>query len=245
MAFEQNQELVNKQITSDLKQTSLLGILNPPEQPGKEPSDIAKFRELFGIKEPIHVGDGSSPKYRYEVRGPYEIPVRSKNPKTIDPEDIHSFWEKRKTSGRSELENSIGVYVLAIQHGQSMNPWYIGMATNATFRKTCFVENDLERINQELAARRGKPLAYFLPLFTPTGRLAKASEKDGPVRKNTVFVKDWLFRFGAKQAKHLFSQNEEDRKKNRALEVRGLTHLGKGRPSLETETLRKLLGIEG
>ena len=240
MSLATNNDLANKQLTSQAQQTSIRSILNFKSR-GKPPSSVAAFTTAFDIAKPIQVrmetGTGSSdPKNVYDIFGPYDVPVRNKAPKTIDPEDIHEMWEDIRKGKNPKLLDACGVYVLAIRHGKNVKPWYIGTAGDVTFKTKC-LRQDMKRIN-DIVEKRGAPVIYFLPRLTAKGRLAKASTND-QARKNTRYVRAMLLRYGAQVNPEILSEDESDLKMLRELTVEGLVN--SDRRKLRKE-LKELLG---
>ena len=145
-----NRDLVNKQLTSQAQKTSIRGVLNSKKR-GKAPQVVADFKTLLGLGKPIDiVGSTKEAKenirYYYDILGPHDVPVQNKRPRVIDPEDVHEMWDDIRRGNSPELLDACGVYVLAIRHGKSVKPWYIGTASSVTFKAKCF-KKDMDQIN--------------------------------------------------------------------------------------------------
>ena len=185
-----NSDLVNKQLTRQAQKTSIRGILNSKIK-GKIPATVSGFKTLVGLGKAIDIvgstmGANDDIRYYYDIFGPYDVPVQNKRPRVIDPEDVHEMWDDIRRGNTPDLLDACGIYVLAIRHGNSVKPWYIGTASSVTFKAKCF-KRDMDHINP-VVEKRGSPIVYFLPLLTSTKRLAKASEKDR-VRTDNIEVR--------------------------------------------------------
>ena len=241
-----NANLTNEQLTKPAQNTTIPGLLNPT---GGRVSDSAKsLRELFHVAAPLKVKtkktQQAGPRHVYRIFGPYNVPVRNK-PKVIDPEDVAEMWTT--VDGADDafgLKGGCGVYVLAIRHGGSLKPWYIGTASNSTLGEECLTK-DIDNINR-VVGKRGSPVIYFLAQVTATGRRAKASATNS---KNIVYVKDTLLRYGVllqgggQKNQEILTEDKQDTQMLRDLEVEGLINRSRGQPRKEVKQLRKLLGL--
>ena len=242
-----NVNLINTQLTKQAQQSQIPGLLN--HTGGRVPDSARSLRGLFGVTAPLKVKTKKTgqpgPRHAYRIFGPYSVPVRNKRPKVIDPEDVAEMWTMVKGADDAfSLEGACGVYVLAIRHGESVKPWYIGTASNSTLGEECLTK-DIDNINS-VVGKRGTPVIYFLAQVTATGRCAKASATNS---KNIMYVKDTLLRYGVllqgsgQKNQEILTEDERDTRMLRDLEVEGLINRSRGQPRAEVKQLRTLLGL--
>lgn len=255
MGLSVNGELKNVQNTDTLKTTAIKSVMN---WRSKESTDITSFKGMFKMGKPIEINSKAQNKQqiksKYDILGPFEIPLIKGDPKKLDEEDREYFWHElrdRKIPPLPDIHKCYGVYVIATRRGNSMpTPWYIGVADSEPFLKTCMRGQEIQKINGIVSKKHiGTPIIFFLPRLTKNG--SPANEKGNQARKNIEFVKDFLLEYGLRlEAKKQsdFKMLNEDRHDMtttdmlRNLEVEGFINSIK-RHSGDIKDLKKLLGM--
>lgn len=255
MGLSVNGGLKNVQNTDAIKTTAIKSVMN---WRSKESEGITLFKKMFEIGKSINIISKAQSKQqiksKYDILGPFEIPLTKGDPKKLDEEDREYFWHKLrdiKTPPLPDIHKRYGVYVIATQRGKSTpTPWYIGVTESEPFLKTCMRKREeIRRIN-EIASKKyyGTPKIFFLPRLTKKGALA--NEKSTLAKKNIEFVKDFLLEYGLRleARKHsdfkMLNKDRHDRttKMLRNLEVEGFVN-SKKYSSGNIKDLKKLLGI--
>lgn len=253
MGLSVNGELKNVQNTDTLKTTAIKSVMNWRSKPSV---GITLFKGMFNIGKPIEINSKALNKQqiksKYDILGPFEIPLIKGDPKKLDEEDREYFWHElrdRKISPLPEIHKCYGVYVIATQRGKSMpTPWYIGVAGSDPFLKTCMRGQEIQKINDIVSKKHiGTPKIFFLPRLTKNR--SPANDKSIQARNNIEFVKDFLLEYGLRlEAKKQsdFKMLNEDRHDMttdmlRNLEVEGFVNSKKR--SGDIKDLKKLLGM--
>ena len=252
MGLSVNGGLKNVQNTDAIKTTAIKSVMN---WRSKESEGITLFKEMLKIGNPIEISSKAQSKQqiksKYDILGPFEIPLTKGDPKKLDEADREYFWHNLRDQSLPDIHKRYGVYVIATQRGKSTpTPWYIGVTESEPFLKTCMRKREeIRRIN-EIASKKyyGTPKIFFLPRLTKKG--APAKEKSTPAIKNIKFVKDFLLEYGLRlEAKKQsdFKMLNKDRhdvttKMLRNLEVEGFVNSSKY-SSGNIKDLKKLLGI--
>ena len=240
MSLAVNSKLTNTQLTSDMRTTSIPGILNFSKR-GRMSKSVIEFRELLEIGDPINIASEGQ-KTQYDILGPFDIPLHNKNPKAIDFEDVDQMWDNiRRTMGNHDLLDACGLYVVGIRNqykgGSNVKPWYIGTASKLTFKEK-FLKRDLTLINDEIVKRRGRPVVFFLP------RLKRADVFSDPTKnvpKDIGYVRKLLVRYGFKANPEILSEDRKDSEMLNNLTVEGLINAERGKPRTSAAKLKKLL----
>lgn len=256
MGLSVNGELKNVQNTDAIKTTAIKSVMN---WRSKESEGIKLFKEMLKIGKPIEINSKAQSKQqiksKYDILGPFEIPLTKGDPKKLDEEDREYFWHNlrdNKNPPLPDIHKCYGVYVIATQRGKSTpTPWYIGVTRSEPFLKTCMRGQEIQKINEIVSKKHyGTPRIFFLPRLTIKG--TPASEKGILARKNIEFVKDFLLEYGLrlearKQSDFKMLNGDEDRhdrttKMLRNLEVEGFVNSRKYSTG-NIKDLKKLLGI--
>ena len=234
LSLEVNNDLANIQGTRLVQKTRIEGILNSK---GKSTKVAGGFKDIFGIGQPVRIQNADA-RHIYGVVGPFNVPVKNQNPKTIDPEDVLQMWDDIRRKEHPYLHDATGVYVVGIRFGVNTTPWYIGTASQHTFMEKCF-RHDSKQINDIVAEKRGSPVVYFLPRLKREQRgFAKASSAKN-VRDAVEYVRGLLLRYGSQVNREIFSDEPDDERVLKDLWVEGLIN-SDGR-KLKKE-LKELLG---
>ncbi len=118
---------------------------------------------------------------RFEVFGPFDIPLEK--PKRIPriPDDLDAFWRSVEKK-RAGLSTAIGCYVFGIQSagGPRIKPWYVGKTNKQDFLKECFAATKLNHYHKAFSNyQRAKPVMFLIPKLTPKRGYSKhGSAKD-------------------------------------------------------------------
>ena len=144
MSLSANSGLLNKSTTKMARETSIRGLLNTKKY---KSASVDEFKGVLGInkeRKPTDVAKYEETKFRYEVYGPYDVPIKNAAKvidKAIDPEDVKQMWDELRNGGKGKGTiplDACGVYVIGMRHGNNTTPWYVGTAYNSSFEKRCF-----------------------------------------------------------------------------------------------------------
>ncbi len=230
-----NNDLLNKAMTKMIKETSIRGFLNTRNHPS--PS-VDKLKGVFGIKhEPAKVIGHEEVKFRYDVHGPHDIPMKNPNKvkkRAIDAERIEEMWRKF-----GKTRNACGVYVVGMRNKGNTTPWYVGMAHNKSFEENCF-ETRLER--GKVIKRKGQPVIFLLPRFTKQKGIFKPSK---PIKNmpDVDYVKNVLLGYGVQTNKGILLEDEKKAEILRDLYVEGFVNPLPGPRKDPVKKLKLLLGL--
>ena len=168
MALSANRDLLNKSTTKMARETSIRGFLNMTK---KESARVREFKGVFGMKDrkPIDIVKYEDTKFRYEVYGPYDVPMKNPNKvkeRIVGTEQVEEFWS---TLGKEQnlLSTACGVYVVGMRNKGNTTPWYVGTAHHRSFEEICF-KSDIEKLQLQkvINNKKGAPVIYFLPRWT-------------------------------------------------------------------------------
>ena len=242
MSLSANSGLLNKSTTKMARETSIRGLLNTKKY---KSASVDEFKGVLGInkeRKPTDVAKYEETKFRYEVYGPYDVPIKNAAKvidKAIDPEDVKQMWDELRNGGKGKGTiplDACGVYVIGMRHGNNTTPWYVGTAYNSSFEKRCF-ESASEK--NEVVKRKGKPVLYFLPRLTEKDALAKQVKK---MPDDIDYVRRVLLEYGVQKNKDiLFDTDVLDLKILRELYVDGFINSKPGKTKAVSE-LKSLLG---
>ena len=102
---------------------------------------------------------------KFEVEGPFKVPMEPGNGTKMIAEDIAPFW-----SEFSRIRNRKGCYVFALRAGQGFTPLYVGKTTK-TFEGECFADHKLKHYNYALRKyNKGTPVMFFVVYPTKKGK---------------------------------------------------------------------------
>ena len=176
---------------------------------------------------------------KYEVFGPFCLP-RAKNAHgnltlNLSIHTIKKFWvevEKR----HQDLSNAVGCYIFGVEHGKTINPWYIGQAKK-NFKDECLADHKRDKYRTVMDdVRRGKPVLIFVARLTDTGKFKGKLAKD-----EAKFVENKLIHSALILNPSL--QNVRSTKFLHEVQVPGFLQIGPGQPSEGAKLLKKTLGL--
>lgn len=108
---------------------------------------------------------------RFQVKGPFDL-EKKRGIITSSPNAKNEFWESVEKQNEG-LSDACGCYIFYISAGGSMLPWYVGKAERQSFRRECFSPQKINRYNDAIAGRKGKPGLFLLPQINPSGTYRK------------------------------------------------------------------------
>lgn len=149
----------------------------------------------------------------FSVENPIKLDLVSFS-KALENEGI-AKWKKEFWRSVEDVEEGlptgIGVYVICIQHGKSIKPWYVGKThAKSGFKVEVFTDHKLKHYSS-LTGKNGSGLALFMPLRTTTGKLSSntTSAKDAILWLEKLVISHSLKRnaelLNSKDTKHLSS----------------------------------------
>lgn len=240
-----NSELVNKQMTKMIRETSIRGFLNTRKYKSES---VDKLKGVFGINhEPAEVAGYAETSFRYDVYGPYDIPIKKAakvSDKAIDSNDVVKLWGDIRNEGKGKdaiLLNACGVYVVGMRNGGNTMPWYVGTAHNGSFEEKCF-KTYLER--EKIVTKKGQPVIYFLPRLTEKkGNFELAKPVKNPPG-DMDYVRSVLLEYGVQANKDILFEDSHTLNAEvlRNLYVEGFVKSKAGKPSIAVSQLKTLLG---
>ena len=237
MSLRANPRLLNKSMTKIMRETSIRGLLNTKRY---KSSSVDALKGAFGINlEPAEIVSYEETKFRYDVDGPHEIPMKNPNnlkERTVDLEEMWSSLEKIKT--QNPLSAACGVYVLGMRHGTNTRPWYVGQASRKGFKERCF-ESDIEK---KAFVNRGYPVIYFLPRLTEKKGNFEPAKPTKNKQNDMDYVQRVLLEYGVQANQDiLFEGSSHEMEILRKLYVEGFVKSKQGRWSKAVNELKSLL----
>jgi len=119
---------------------------------------------------------------RFAVLGPFDIPVKD-NVRAVNFDNISEVEAKAAQQAKKllkiDLYKAIGLYIFCLKPsgGSRVLPYYVGQACKQLLFTRALNNQDkrgtYNDIYQDSGYKRAKPVIYFLPLLTPSGRLAR------------------------------------------------------------------------
>ncbi|MCY3627109.1 MAG: hypothetical protein OXG88_05660 [Gammaproteobacteria bacterium] len=177
---------------------------------------------------------------KYKVFGTFYLP-RKRNAHgnlTLDlsKHAIQEFWVG-VNEYHDNLSNAVGCYIFGVEHGETINPWYIGQAKQ-DFKRECFAHHKREIYRTVMNdVGRGKPLLIFV------ARLIHADKFKGNLAKDEAkFVENKLIHSALIRNPSL--KNVRSTKFLREVQIPGFLQIGPGQPSAGAKLLKKTLGLE-
>ncbi len=162
----------------------------------------------------------------FSIVGPIDIPTITRpGGKAIDRDRLDDFWADANCGGR------VGCYVFGIRHGRGTLPYYAGR-TMKSFATECFQPHKLTKYHDALThIRRGTPVMYFVVLEATRGR---------PNRNAIRALEERLIGLGIRrnqQMGNVSGTREDD------IIVRGVMGSVRGRPTVEAQAFRLMMGL--
>ena len=237
MSLRANPRLLNKSMTKIMRETSIRGLLNTK---GYKSSSVDALKGVFGINlEPAKIVSYEETKFRYDVDGPHEIPMKNPNnlkERTVDLEEMWSSLEKIKT--QNPLNAACGVYVIGMRNGTNTRPWYVGQASRKGFKERCF-ESDIEK---KVLGNKGYPAIYFLPRLTEKKGNFEPAKPTKNKQNDMDYVQRVLLEYGVQANEGiLFEGSSHEIEILRDLYVEGFVKSKKGKRSGAVNELKSLL----
>ena len=247
LSLSVNSELINKNTTKMMKETSIRGLLNTRKY---KSSNVDEFKGVFGIKnrEPAQAVEYEKTAFRYDVSRSHDIPMRNANnlkERSVDLKRVEEMWNDLGRE-KNQSKAACGVYVIGIRNGGNTKPWYVGTAHDRSFGEKCF-KSDIEKLKLEkVFNNKGKPVIYFLPRLTEKkGNFEPAKPVKNPPG-DMDYVRSVLLEYGVQANKDILFQdsltlNAEVLQK---LYVEGFVNSKKGVGNKKAvRELKKLLGL--
>lgn len=173
----------------------------------------------------------------YQVYGPFEIP-RTPRTGTISRSRVkQNFWKKVAVAD-TDLPSGCGCYVFALRSSRGTVPWYVGMTENRTFKAESLDYHKLDRYNDVLLNRKGRPLLFLIAKKTKLERFAKPSTtKQHDIR----FLETYLIGHALNRNPNLANQHKT--KFLKSMYVPGVLNPTQGRRSSSVAALCKALRL--
>jgi hypothetical protein len=176
----------------------------------------------------------------FKVSGPFELKRTPGGIVAFGKDELAAFWEQTAKQTAIDLRTACGCYVLALQNGENIVPWYVGKAEKATFEVRCFDDSHFvtwfQAIGDGETRRRGKPLLFLLPRCTPTERLSKPG-----TWHDIRFLETMLIGMALRRNPDLL--NVQHTRMLREMIVPGVINTPPGKPRIAETQLRQALGI--
>lgn len=243
MALSANRDLLNKSTTKMARETSIRGFLNMTK---KESARVREFKGVFGMKDrkPIDITKYEDTKFRYEVYGPYDVPMKNPNKvkeRNIGTEQVEELWS---TLGKEQnlLSTACGVYVIGMRNKGNTTPWYVGTAHDWSFEKICF-KSDIEKLKKIINSRKGTPVIYLLPRLKEKKGIFEPSKPMKNTPADMDYVKRVLLDYGVQTNEEILFEDSPDTEILRDLYVEGFVNSEQGdkKKNMVLE-LKQLLG---
>ena len=241
MSLSANSELINKSTTKMIRETSIQGLLNTRKH---KSSSVDELKGVFGIKhEPAEVTGYGEVKFRYDIYGPHDIPLKNPNKvkeRTIDAERVEEIWSNLG-KGQNPLNAACGVYVIGIRNRGNTKPWYVGTAHDRSFGEKCFKSD--EKLKEIINNRRGTPVIYLLPRLEKKKKDFEPSKPMKNKPRDMDCVKRFLLDYGVEANKDILFEDSRDTEVLRKLYVEGFVNSTHGdHQKNEVKKLKELLG---
>jgi len=180
----------------------------------------------------------------FDMYGPFDV---GRPEGQVAPSQT-AMWAEVRKKCRSynyeelELEQGIGCYAFGLRWGDTLTPWYVGMTiAKGGFRREVFHLHKRDHYNAVLAAHRGTPVMFLMPLMTEQMRFSRD-------RSGSETLIQWVEKllFGAALRRNLDCRNQRDTRFLREVVVNGLFNsAGPGRPERGAAAARRMFGMEG
>ena len=166
----------------------------------------------------------------FDVKGSFKVPMlRLKTGINVideDKERMSEFWDE------TEIRERKGCYVFAIKAAKGYTPIYVGRASTSRFDSEVFNARNLKNCNRALAERsKGALHVFLLPVRKTKGKLN---------RSHIALVEEYLIGHAARKNKDLINARLLP---SDPWTITGLVNSGKGQPPIQTQVLKRALGI--
>lgn len=119
--------------------------------------------------------------YRFRVLGPFRVPttiVRRRRKIDFSRARDVVFEQAHEVCGETcDISTAVGCYVFGLSPpgGPRTRPYYVGQSRGQTLYARTFQKGDKPAVYNAILGQyeRAAPFMFLLPLFTPSGRLAK------------------------------------------------------------------------
>ena len=229
-----------------IRETSIQGLLNAKKY---KVTRVDEFKGVFGIKErePADVVKYEETTFRYDIYGPYGIPMKNPNKvkeRTFDAEGIKGMWDDLREGKKQEypIADACGVYVVGMRNGENTTPWYVGTTDYRSFEKKCF-NSDTEKLEKVINSKKGAPVIYLLPRLTEKKGKFEPSKPMKNKPGDMDYVKRVLLDYGVQANEEILFEDSPDTEILRDLYVQGLVKSKAGKPPIAVRELKSLLGL--
>lgn len=210
LSLSANNDLVNKSMTKMMKETSIRGFLNMTK---KESANVREFKGVFGMRDrkPIDIVQYETTKFRYEVDGPHDVPMKNPNKlkeRTIDAERVEKMWRDLE-KGQNPVNASCGAYVVGMRNKGNTKPWYVGTAHNWNFEGICF-KSDIEKLQKVINSQKGQPVIYFLPRLTEKKQGFQPAKTTKNKPADMDYVKRVLLEYGVQTNEEILFEDSHE-----------------------------------
>ena len=209
MSLSANSDLFNKSTTKMARETSIRGLLNTRKY---KSVSVDEFKGVFGIidREPAQVVQYEKTAFRYEVYGPYDIPMKNANKvkeKAIDAEGVKGMWDDLREGERENILFRTLVAYMWLECGLARTrPRGMSAQLMIGALKVNASSSDIEKLEKVFNNKKGTPVIYFLP------RLVKKNESNEPAKPvkkmphDIEFVKKVFLEYGIQTNKEILSR---------------------------------------
>lgn len=163
----------------------------------------------------------------FEIRGPYNVPLKQGKKHGYIPLGCSSFWTKKNV----HLKKAKGCYVFGFRAGKGLRPVYVGK-TKRNFGDEAFTSHKIaQHYSPALAnTKKGTPIMFFVVAVTK-----------GPPPKIVISdLEKFLIEVGV--AKNPDLSNIQNRSEAR-WGIKGVLRAGKGKASGNEKLFRRIMGI--
>jgi len=172
----------------------------------------------------------------FDVAGPFEISRHTRKKIITDQsiKDMKPYLEEWEQG----LSDACGCYVFAKQAGRGCMPWYVGQACKSSILGEALNPANREKYNKIIAVEQGRPMLFFIPMRTPTGKLRKRHTGNGGLPA-LDFLERWIIATAINKNGNLI--NNRETKFLRAIHVTGLFNARQGDSTGASKLLVKTL----
>jgi hypothetical protein len=145
----------------------------------------------------------------FKVDGPHEVTLKAH--RRIDVDEFKDTLDRKKKG----LLDEKGCYVFALRYGRGYRPLYVGR-TGRSFRKEAFAPHHMLLLSDELSAKPGTLVLFFLIYVTTHGRVSVRSIEE---------LETYLIRSAKLKNPHLLNTQTQD--DPRAFVIEGIDTRGR------------------
>ena len=188
---------------------------------------------------------------RFNVYGPYEVPLEYGDVDWLDPNDLKFFWEEIVEQTVPRLSSACGVYIFGMTGAEGRKkgiaaktlPWYVGKAEKQTFKEECFNSRNLNNYNKTITTtykNKGRPLLYLLARHNDDGEFSKTTKEEYP---GVQFVERMMIQMSLASNNQLL--NTDFTKDAKTTNIRGFIHDNtRGRDTSSVRQLKETLNMQ-